>query len=91
MAHRSDRRGDEPITSLAYQKSRPVDWLPAREFPSWPGQRTAHSWAEDTTAVDLLRLRLSMQTIHSLALLGGVQIVLLDNAAEDFLFESIAE
>jgi hypothetical protein len=36
MAHRSDRRGDEPITIVAF-KGRETDWLPARDFPSWPG------------------------------------------------------
>ena len=40
MAHRSDRRGVEPITSLCSQEPRSIDWLPTREFLSWPGPFT---------------------------------------------------
>ena len=65
MAHRSDRRGARADNKSGLPKSRPVDWLPTREFPSWPGQRTAHLRAEDTTAVDLLRPRLSCRTLRS--------------------------
>ena len=40
MANRSDRRGGVPITSVAH-RSRAIDWLPARDFPSWPGRLCA--------------------------------------------------
>ena len=53
MAHRSDRRGVSPITSLA-SKGRASDWHPARGFPCWPGADTgATEETEDTTAVRL--------------------------------------
>jgi hypothetical protein len=38
LAYRSDRRGDEPITGLR-PRGRASDWLPTRDFPSWPGHR----------------------------------------------------
>ena len=68
MATRSDRRGDEPITSVALEAVSCV-WYPACDFHHGP--ETAHvslDEAEDTIAVSPKR-----HTDHS-ALAEGVQI-----------------
>jgi len=68
MAFRSDRRGDEPIASLAIEAVH-YDWFPARDFHHGP--ETSHvsqDEAEDTNAV-----RSRHHTCHS-ALAEGVQI-----------------
>lgn len=51
MTHRSDRRGDEPMTTLTF-RGREFDWLPAREFSMMARSRDGSmDEAEDTTAV----------------------------------------
>ncbi len=40
----------KPITSMAYEAG-VSDWLPVRDFPSWPGARDSTQEAEDTSAV----------------------------------------
>ena len=40
MAHRSDRRGDPPIASVA-DEGRTNDWHPRAQLPSWPGAPNA--------------------------------------------------
>jgi hypothetical protein len=50
MAHRSDRGGETPITTLAY--TGPLQRLAPRPLiPSWPGDETLQRRAVDTTAV----------------------------------------
>ena len=59
MAHRSDRRGEKPITSLALEAA-VIDWLPARDFPSWPGaHRAPHKRPEIRLQSNLPRRRAS--------------------------------
>jgi hypothetical protein len=68
MAFRSDRRGDDPMTSVALEAVSCV-WSPARDFHHGP--ETAHvsvDEAEDTNAVSP-----KSHTVHS-ALAEGVQI-----------------
>jgi len=68
MAFRSDRRGDEPTTSLALEAVL-CDWFPARDFHHGP--ETSHvsqDEAEDTNAV-----RSRHHNCHP-ALAEGVQI-----------------
>ena len=63
MASRSDRRARVPITSVA-PRSRAIDWLPARDFPSWPGRFSA------STSGPEIRLQSTYAVQSPLALKG---------------------
>ncbi len=77
MAFRSDRRGDEPITSLALEAVT-NDWFPARDFHHGPETSyVSLDEAEDTFAVR------SRHHICHTALAEGVQICLLGAAARE--------
>jgi hypothetical protein len=68
MAFRSDRRGDDPITSVALEAVSCV-WDPARDFHHGPETANVSlDEAEDTIAVSPKR------HIHHSALAEGVQI-----------------
>ncbi len=68
MAFRSDRRGDEPTTSLALEAVQ-YDWFPARDFHHGPETSyVSLDEAEDTNAV-----RSRRNNCHP-ALAEGVQI-----------------
>jgi hypothetical protein len=50
QAHRSDRRGERPITRVAFEADR-MRLVPRARMPCWPGAPPLHGEAEDTTAV----------------------------------------
>jgi len=51
MTHRSDRRGNEPMTAMTL-RGREFEWLPTREFSMMARSRYGSmDEAEDTTAV----------------------------------------